>query len=122
MSRRPPKSPQSRPARPLFAPLQLLFGLAASALAALAWGALPPRFRAAYAGLDAELPALTRWVFEHSWLPWLLPVAVMALWLAAPRPYRDRWACRFGTTAALAAIAVLVVALYLPMFGRAAAL
>jgi len=122
MSRRPPKSPPSRPAGPRFGSLRLLLGLAAPSLAAIAWQALPPRFAAAYADLDAELPALTRWVFEHSWWPWLLPAAVLALWLAAPPALRDRWAGRFGASAGMALIAVLVVALYLPMFGRAAAL
>ncbi|UZW62830.1 hypothetical protein [Lysobacter enzymogenes] len=122
MSLRPPKSPPPGPAAPPFNPLWLLAGLAFPSLAAITALALAPRFEAAYAGLGAELPALTRLVFDYAWAPWLLDVAVLALWLAAPQAQRDRWAGRFGVVAGLAAIALLVVALYLPFFGRAAAL
>ncbi|QQQ03284.1 hypothetical protein [Lysobacter enzymogenes] len=116
MSYQPPKSPTSAPAQSPFNPAWLLAGLVASSIAGVGSLLLVPQFSQVWASFDAELPALTACLQAYPWAPCLLPVAVLAVWAAAPRARRDRWACAFGVFAGMAAIALMLVALYLPIF------
>ena len=120
MSYQPPRSPLPSPAQPPFNPLWLLAGLGASSIAGVGSLLLAPHFRRVFASFGADLPALTGYLLDYPWAPCLLPLLVPAIWAAAPRPRRDRWACAFGVFAGMGAAALVVVALYLPIFGLAA--
>lgn len=120
MSYQPPRSPLPSPAQPPFNPLWLLAGLGASSIAGVGSLLLAPHFRRVFASFGADLPALTGYLLDYPWAPCLLPLLVLAIWAAAPRPRRDRWACALGVFAGMGAAALVVVALYLPIFGLAA--
>lgn len=120
MSYQPPKSPLPSPAQPPFNPIWLLLGVGASSIAGIGSLLLAPHFRQVFAAFGAQLPTLTRTLLDYPWAPCLLPALVLAAWVAAPARSRDRWACVFGVIAGLAAGALVVVALYLPIFGLAA--
>lgn len=115
MSYQPPKSPLATPAEPPFNPLWLLVGLGVSSVAGIVSLLLAPSFERTFAAFGASLPRLTRWLLDYPWAPCLLPLAVLAFWATASRQRRDRWACALGVVAGLAAIALVVVALYLPI-------
>lgn len=112
---RPPALPANR-SRPLL----LAIGLIVSAFCGLLPLLVVPSFAQTFTAFGADLPWPTTLLIARPWLGCPLPLLVLALWWLWPGPKRDLAACVFGVVGGMVAIALTVVALYLPIFKLAA--
>ncbi len=78
---------------------------------------LVPQFAVAYAGFGAVLPLATRGLLASYRYGFVLPILVVAVWAAWPKPASRAIAALVAgvTGAAILAVATLI-ALYLPIF------
>lgn len=101
-------------------PLLLAIGLIVSALCGLLPLLVVPAFAQTFTAFGADLPWATALLIARPWLGCALPLLVLALWWLWPRLRRDLAACVFGVVGGLGMLALMAVALYLPIFKLAA--
>ena len=90
----------------------LFVGLLVAGTAALALPRLVAPFQTTFSGLGMQLPVGAALLLEHTYLLWLLPVAVLAVWLGWPNT-RRRVAATYvaalgGTAITYAAVVIML--------------
>lgn len=115
-----PRSELPAPPASRSRPLLPAIGLIVSALCGLLPLLVVPAFAQTFSAFGADLPWATALLIARPWLGCALPLLVLALWWLWPRPRRDLAACVFGVVGGLGLLALMAVALYLPIFKLAA--
>jgi len=81
-----------------------------------------PEFSKVFANFGADLPLLTRLVVNYYLLIWVVPLAVFLAWRFRPcTRRRNILAGMIGIGSSVAAVPIIVVAMYLPIFRLAGA-
>lgn len=102
----------------------LVFGMLCSLVAAIVVNLVVPQFDEVYRNFGAELPWLTRALLAGRWLLLALPALVLLAWWSTPavpgRPNRRGLvALLVGIGLPLVLAPLVVIGLYLPIFGMA---
>lgn len=102
----------------------LVFGMLCSLVAAIVVNLVVPQFDEVYRNFGAELPWLTRALLAGRWLLLALPALVLLAWWLTPavpgRPNRRGLvALLVGVGLPLVLVPLVVIGLYLPIFGMA---
>ena len=102
----------------------LVFGMLCSLVAAIVVTVVVPPFDEVYRNFGAELPWLTRMLLAGRWLLFPLPGVALLAWCSTPvvpgRPNRRGLvALLVGVGLPLVLAPLVVIGLYLPIFGMA---
>ena len=102
----------------------LASGMLCSLVAAIVVNVVAPQFEEIYVNFGAELPWLTRMLIAGRWLLFALPVVVLLAWKLTPaipgRPnHRGVVALLIGIGLPLVLVPLVVIGLYMPIFGLA---
>lgn len=98
-------------------PALVVIGVACAALTALVPTLIVPRFSEMFRMFGATLPWPTQLLLQGYAALWILPVLVLLVWSAWPRPRsRAKAACWFGALCLVLGLPACVAALYMPIF------
>jgi type II secretory pathway component PulF len=82
-----------------------------------------PQFDLTLRSFGTDLPSITYWISQAPWLFFLIPVSVLLIAFLLPNRQKSAViACVFGVTSLFWGIAIMVGAMYLPIFMLAAAI
>ncbi len=102
--------------------LLIVVGFVFSLIFALVPIFVVPSFQTVFASFGADLPLITRILVEHPYVFFLIPILVLIVGFFSPYKHRRAfWACIIGTTSWVWATALLVFAMYFPIWSLAAA-
>lgn len=108
---------QLAPPRARSVAIPLAVGLLCALLAALLPTLLVPVFLPVFQAFGSDLPLITALALQYHLLFWLLPVAVVVVFLCWPvAAQRGRLSCQTGVLGLLACLVFMTLAMYGPIF------